>query len=130
MGPEARLPWTVDLWMLRLWTAPLSGWAGGQRIRAVSTIFVDPDGLRATAARVDDAATALDRASRQLGRVGTGALGHPRLAHALDDFLDGWEYAVDRIGLAATATAQRLRAAAETYEATDTAVRDAAGGGR
>jgi hypothetical protein len=96
----------------------------------VSTITVDLDCLRVAAARVDDVATALDRASRQLARVGIDAIGHPRLTRAVDEFVAEWEYAADRIAVAAAHTGQRLRVAAQTYAATDNAVRETAGGGR
>ena len=38
-----------------------------------------------------------------------------------------WEYAVDRIGSVAAATAERLRAAANAYDKTEEAVAEAAG---
>jgi uncharacterized protein YukE len=93
----------------------------------VSTISVEPDMLRVTAARVDDVSTALDRTSRGLSRVGSNGVGHPRLTCAIDDFVTSWEFAVDQIAAAAAATAERLRAAAETYRETDDAVSAAAG---
>jgi hypothetical protein len=93
----------------------------------VSRFQVEPDTLHGAAARVDDVSTALDRASRGLSRVGTDAVGNPRLTRAVDEFLTNWEYALHRMGSAATAAAERLRAAAETYQATDDAVGAAAG---
>lgn len=93
-------------------------------------ISVEPATLRTAAARVDDVSTALDRASRHLSRFGSDALGHPRLARAVDDFVTSWEYAVDCISSAASTAAERLRVAAQTYDATEDAVRGAAGGAR
>lgn len=96
----------------------------------MSRISVEPLTLRTAAARVDDVSTALDRASRHLSRIGSDALGHPRLTRAVDDFVTSWEYAVDRISGAADAAAERLRAAAEIYDDTEDAVRGAARGAR
>ena len=83
--------------------------------------------LRRAAAYIDDARVALDRGSRRLVRVSTDGVGAPRLAEAVDEFVARWEYAVDRIGSVAAATAERLRAAANAYDKTEEAVAQAAG---
>jgi Excreted virulence factor EspC, type VII ESX diderm len=128
MTPGFAKLWKAALWKFRLWTGQLSLGVRRPRIRGVSRISVEPLTLRTAAARVDDVSTALDRASRQLSRIGSDALGHPRLTRAVDDFVTSWEYAVDRISSAADAAAERLRAAAEIYDDTEDAVRAAAGG--
>ena len=120
--------WKAALWKFRLWAAQLSLAVRRPRIRVVSRIYVEPLTLRTAAARVDDASTALDRASRHLGRISSDAVSHPRLTRAVDDFVTSWEYAVDRISSAADTAAERLRAAAEIYDDTEDAVRAAAGG--
>ena len=123
--------WSADVDRRAVDDSPVDGAVVGRERRVqpvrVSRFQVEPDTLHGAAARVDDVSTVLDRASRGLSRVGTDAVGNPRLTRAVDEFLTNWEYALHRMGSAATAAAERLRAAAETYQATDDAVGAAAG---
>jgi hypothetical protein len=88
-------------------------------------LVVRPEQLRALAVPVAGAAHALRELSGQLGPVDD--TGTAELTAALDELHRVWGAALHGHGQAVAAVAQRLHGAAETYEAVEAVIADAAG---
>jgi len=68
------------------------------------------------------------RISGRVSSLSAAETGHPGLAQALADFAEDWEYALARIGEHAEELSPMLVHAADTYEAVDAEVGEAARG--